>query len=239
MSPFFRKRQEITDSKDLPAQPRDNKDKYLQKRLDMVSGQIENRGVHDHCVLQAMRKVPRHFFVNQEFWASAYADHPLDLPAEQSTISQPYIVARMTELLELRKEDRALEVGCGSGYQAAILAEIVSEVCAIERHENLVLRAQKTWQELGYGNIQARVGDGCRGWPEKAPFDAIIVTAYAHEPPSALLEQLATNGRLLIPIGYEGGQELVRFTKQADGNILREEFLACRFVPLISNLGSS
>lgn len=208
-------------------------DIYRRRRYAMVEEQIINRGVRDESVLHAMRLIPRHLFVGEEDRPQAYEDHPITLPAEDATISQPYIVAYMTELLALKPHEKVLEVGSGSGYQAAVLALIVKDVYAIERHLCLVENARTIWKRLNLESIHVRQGDGCLGWPEAAPFDAIMVTAYSLEPPPLLLEQLNVRGRLLLPIGDERGQSLMCYTKHPSGEIKSESFIPCRFVPLI------
>ncbi len=209
------------------------------RRVAMVRDQIEARGVRDARVLAAMRETPRHRFLEPTHYASAYEDHPVTLAADQSTMSQPYIVARMTELLCPQPGDRVLEVGGGSGYQAAILAKLVCEVYTVERHSGLVQNARRVWEALGFDSIHGRTGDGRLGWPEAAPFQGIMVTAYASEPPPALLEQLAEGGRLVLPLGDSASQHLVRFTKEPGGGVLREKLLPCVFVPLVAVRGSA
>jgi protein-L-isoaspartate(D-aspartate) O-methyltransferase len=198
-------------------------------RREMVNRQIEARGVQDSVVLDAMRVVPRHQFVPPQFAGEAYDDMPLPIGYGQ-TISQPYVVGAMTEALHLKPRDRVLEVGTGCGYQAAVLAEIVQEVCTIEIVEALGQRADSTLSSLGYKNIAARIGDGYRGWPEKAPFDAIIVTAAPDHVPPALVEQLVVGGRLVLPVGEED-QSLIVITKTESGTTRRELF-PVRFVPM-------
>ena len=203
------------------------------RRLAMVEDQLVARGVRNERVLESMRVVPRHRFVELERQHEAYEDHPVTLPADQATVSQPYIVAYMTEILAPMPHQRVLEVGSGSGYQAAVLAKIVSEVYAMERHSTLVQRARRIWRELGLDNIRARADDGRLGWPEASPFDSIMVTAYDAEPPPGLLMQLAPGGRLLIPLGDSCGQRLVQFTREPDGSFSRQTMLPCMFVPLV------
>lgn len=198
-------------------------------RLRMVDWQIAARGVRDGKVLEAMRKVPRHEFVPAGQRRMAYADHPLSI-GEGQTISQPYIVAFMTESLGLRGDEKVLEIGTGSGYQAAVLAEIVEKVYTIEIVEPLGRRAEALLDRLGYSNIEVRIGDGYLGWPEEAPFDAVIVTAAPDHVPQPLIDQLKPGGRLIIPVGNYS-QTLVRMTKTESG-IVRENLLPVRFVPM-------
>jgi protein-L-isoaspartate(D-aspartate) O-methyltransferase len=201
-----------------------------QARQRMVRKQIEDRGVRDKRVLAAMRKVPRHLYVPREMEPYAYADQPLPIGYGQ-TISQPYIVAFMTEALELKPQDRVLEIGTGSGYQAAVLAELVQDVYSIEIVEPLGREAAERLKRLGYSNIQVRIGDGYRGWPEAAPFDAIIVTAAPDHVPPALVGQLRQGGRLVLPVG-RFFQELVRVRRTASGT-KQETLLPVRFVPMV------
>ena len=205
---------------------------YTLDRQRMVEQQIAARGVRDTRVLDAMRKVPRHLFVPESQRYSSYNDFPLPI-GDGQTISQPYIVAFMTEILDLKPEERVLEIGTGSGYQAAILAELVEEVYTIEIIPNLGKRAQKLLNEMGYENIHVKIGDGYKGWPEKAPFDAVIVTCAPEDIPKALIEQLKEGGRMIIPVGMEGGiQELVRGVKIKD-RLKTQDVLPVRFVPMI------
>jgi protein-L-isoaspartate(D-aspartate) O-methyltransferase len=203
---------------------------YEQARKNMVEYQIKDRGIKDKNVLAAMLKVPRHLFVPEEMRDLAYRDEPLPIGCGQ-TISQPYIVAYMTEALKLQPEDRVLEIGTGSGYQTAILAEIVSEVYSIELIPELSLRAQETLKSLGYQNIEFLTGDGSKGWPEKAPFEAILVSAAPADVPPALIEQLEIGGRLIIPVGTDS-QELVLIKKTKKG-WEKTRLIGVRFVPLI------
>jgi protein-L-isoaspartate(D-aspartate) O-methyltransferase len=198
-------------------------------RERMVREQIAARGVEDPRVLQAMRDVPRHELVPRQMRQRAYADHPLPI-GEGQTISQPYIVAYMTEQLRLEPDHRVLEVGTGSGYQAAVLAELCAEVYTIEIVSALAERAARDLARLGYENIHTREGDGYRGWPEHAPFDAIIVTAAPGHIPQPLVDQLKPGGRMILPVG-EGYQELVLITRDADG-VHRRRLLPVRFVPM-------
>ena len=202
------------------------------ERARMVDWQIENRGVKDPNVLSAMRTVPRHAFVRATEQRSAYADRPLPIGYEQ-TISQPYIVAFMTETLKLTRNSKVLEIGTGSGYQAAVCAEIAREVYTIEIVEELAESAKKILKELGYRNVFAKAGDGFFGWPEHAPFDAIIGTAAAGRIPEPLIKQLKPGGRMILPYGSPRGfQYLVLVTKDEDGNISRKNVMPVRFVPM-------
>jgi protein-L-isoaspartate(D-aspartate) O-methyltransferase len=203
------------------------------ERDRMVREQIESRGVRDAATLAAMRKVPRHRFVPEAVAAQAYADRPLPIGHEQ-TISQPYIVAFMTEGLGLRGGEKVLEVGTGSGYQAAVLAEIAREVYTIEIVAPLAERARADLARLGYANVRVRAGDGYKGWPEAAPFDAIIVTAAAPRLPEPLLEQLKDGGRLVIPVG-EDDQQLMIVTRTGK-TFSRENVLPVRFVPMTGEI---
>jgi len=196
----------------------------------MVREQIANRGVRDARVLAAMRKVPRHLFVPSEMQSAAYSDTPLPIGHRQ-TISQPYIVAFMSEAMELKPQDRVLEIGTGSGYQAAILAELVREVYSIEIVEPLGKEVAARLKDLGYERVKLRIGDGYRGWPEAAPFDAIIVTAAPDHVPPALVEQLREGGRLVLPVG-RFAQDLLRVRRTAKG-IVQENLLPVRFVPMV------
>jgi len=202
--------------------------KYL--RENMVEKQLKNRGITDKATLMAMSKVPRHEFVPERYKREAYDDGPLPI-GEAQTISQPYIVAFMTQSLNLKPSDKVLEIGTGSGYQAAVLAEIVDSVYTIEIVERLGLRAKEKLFELGYANVNVKIGDGYHGWPEKGPFDAVIVTAGAKSIPPALIEQLKNGGRLIIPQGNTTSvQELVLVTKAKD-KIKTKKLLPVRFVP--------
>jgi len=195
----------------------------------MVEEQIVRRGVRDAQVLAAMREVPRDLFMPEEMRPAAFQDGPLPIGSGQ-TISQPYIVAYMTEALRLNPADRVLEVGTGLGYQAAVLSKIVREVYTIEIVEPLAGRAREILKSLRYENVTVRTGDGYRGWPEKAPFDAIIVTAAPNHVPAALTDQLKLGGRLVMPLG-EDWQELIRITR-TEGGLKRETLLPVRFVPM-------
>lgn len=199
------------------------------KRLKMVEKQIVARGVSQDAVLAAMRAVPRHLFVPENGIPQAYDDSPQPIGSHQ-TISQPYIVALMTELLDLTPGEKVLEVGTGSGYQAAVLAEMVDTVFSIEIIPELALRADSTLKALGYGKVKVRAGDGYRGWPDEAPFHGIIVTAAPDHVPVSLVEQLAEGGKLVIPVG-DAYQSLMVFTKK-DGKIVHRDVIPVRFVPM-------
>ncbi len=210
-------------------------DIYQKARERMVETQIAARGIRDPRVLAAMRKVPRHLFVDEALRDQAYGDYPLPI-GEGQTISQPYIVALMTEALELKGPEKVLEVGTGSGYQAAILAELARWVYSIERYPSLAHRAKRILEKLGYNNIIIKVGDGTKGWPEAAPFDAIIVTAAGPKIPEPLIEQLKDGGRLVMPVGDEWSQYLIKVTKKGD-RLLKENLGAVRFVKLVGEYG--
>jgi len=201
------------------------------QRLEMVRTQIAGRGITDSLVLHAMRTVPRHKFVPDDELLSAYDDHPLPIGYSQ-TISQPYIVALMTELLHPRKGMNVLEIGTGSGYQAAVLAEIVDSVFTIEIVQPLAVSAQERLNVLGYTNVQVRAGDGYRGWPGHEPFDAIIVTAAVNHIPQPLIDQLAEGGRMVLPEGEPYGVQNLILVVKHDGKVTVEEILPVRFVPL-------
>ncbi len=205
-------------------------EEFARERRLMTESQIRARGVRDARVLAAMAKVPRHLFVPEHLRGRAYSDEPLPI-GEGQTISQPYIVAYMTAALGLRGGERVLEIGTGSGYQTAVLAECGDEVWTVEILESLSRHARAVLDGLGYTGVHYRVGDGWAGWPEEAPFDAIIVTAAAAEMPAALEDQLAVGGRMVVPVGTDL-QELVLVRRRKSG-LSRERLLAVRFVPLI------
>lgn len=211
-------------------------DTNLQRRSErevMVQEQIVARGIRDSRVLAALRDVPRHRFVPAQYQDAAYDDSPLPI-GDGQTISQPYIVAYMTELLELQPTDRVLEVGTGSGYQAAVASRLAQKVFTIERVESFDARVREVFHELGYTNIVCRIGDGTRGWPEAAPFEAILVTAAGRRVPQPLVEQLAVGGRLIMPVENDRGRQvIVRMTRTSEEDYAQEHFLAVAFVPLL------
>lgn len=203
----------------------------------MVSDQLEARGIRDPAVLAAMRQVPREEFVPAELAGHAYDDNPLPI-GEGQTISQPFMVAYMTEALEPARTDRVLEIGTGSGYAAAVLSQVVAEVHTVERIAELASTARERLNRLGYANICVHVGDGSLGWPEHAPYDAIVVTAGAPQVPQPLLEQLAVGGRLVIPVGpHQRIQTLVRVRQVSPGDFRYESHFGVMFVPLIGAAG--
>ena len=210
------------------AQP-DSDSTFVTARRHMIQTQLVTRDITDKRVLKAFEKVERHKFVSEELWQYAYIDHPLPIGEEQ-TISQPYIVALMTQLLHLSKDDRVLEIGTGSGYQAAILAELAGEIYTIEIIDTLGRRAGSLLEELGYDNVSVRIGDGYQGWPEQAPFDAIIVTCAPAEIPQPLIDQLSEGGRMIVPVG-EDRQELILVQKK-EGKLSEEKVIPVRFVPM-------
>jgi len=209
--------------------------KFERQRAEMVERQIEARGINNPDVLAAMRKVPRHLFVSEALMDQAYGDFPLPI-GEQQTISQPYIVAEMTQALNLKKDDRVLEIGTGSGYQAAVLAEIVFRVYTIERIYALFVKARSLFDRLHYHNIVTRYSDGTSGWADQSPFEAIIVTAGAPKIPEVLINQLAVGGRLIIPVGNQYSQELVKVTRKESG-VETSRLGGCRFVKLVGEHG--
>lgn len=208
---------------------KEDEDDFDKLRVEMVETQIKARGVKDPLVISAMLKVKRHLFVPEQYRAQAYGDFPLPI-GEDQTISQPYIVALMTELLRLKGGEKVLEIGTGSGYQAAVLAEIAGEVYTIEIIESLGRSAEARLKQMGYKNIHVRIGDGYKGLPEEAPFDGIIVTAAPPAVPPPLVEQLKVNARLVIPVG-ESYQVLKVITKTKDG-AKEEDIIPVRFVPM-------
>lgn len=218
-------------TKKIPKDSGDEEKYFATLRERMVKEQIETRGISDERVLNAMRKVPRHKFVPEKYRAEAYEDYPLPI-GEGQTISQPYIVALMTEALHLKEGEKVLEIGTGSGYQAAILAELTPHVYTIEILEPLAKKAQQTLTELGYTNVKVKRGDGYLGWPEYAPFDAIIVTCAPDHIPQPLIEQLAEGGRMVIPVGERYVQTLYLVEKK-EGKIVQKEIIPVVFVPML------
>ena len=205
------------------------------RRLRMVEEQLVRRGLRDEDVLSAMRSVPRHLFVPETTAADAYADSPLPIGLGQ-TISQPYMVALMTTLLEVDVRSRVLEIGAGSGYQSAVLAEVAGEVFAIERLAPLAERARATLARLGYANVRLAIGDGARGWHEQAPFQGILVAAAADEVPPELLGQLADGGRLVVPVGRGRGEQVLTIIERDGDAFVERHDTRCRFVPLIRDV---
>ncbi len=210
---------------------------FAELRERMVERQIAARGIRDARLLEALRQVPREEFVSPEYGGQAYGDHPLPIEAGQ-TISQPYIVALMISAAGIGPGDRVLEVGAGSGYAAAVMSRVAGEVIAIERKPELVAIARERMERLGYGNVEIVEGDGTRGWPDGAPFDAILAAASGSHVPQPLVDQLAPGGRLVMPVGGAlWVQQLVKVTKQADGSLETEDLGGVRFVPLIGEEG--
>jgi protein-L-isoaspartate(D-aspartate) O-methyltransferase len=214
---------------------RETKNDLVKARMRMVDEQIIARGIRDPKVIAAMRKVPRHRFVEEALQNQAYSDHPLPI-GEKQTISQPFMVALMTEAMQLKGMEKVLEIGTGSGYQTAILAEIAFKVFSVERVRSLTIQARKLLYDLGYLNVEIKFSDGTLGWVEESPFDAIIVTAGSPGIPHPLVDQLVVGGRLVIPIGGPADQELVRITRTEEGT-KREDLGGCRFVKLIGEHG--
>ena len=204
---------------------------YSSLRLQMVDSQLRQRGIADERVLAAMERVPRHEFAPERYRGQAYEDHPLPIGEEQ-TISQPYIVALMLEALKLSPTDKVLEIGTGSGYVTALLAELTESVVSIERHESLAESARALLAALGYSNVNVVTGDGTQGFPKAAPYDAIVVSAAAADMPPALITQLGEGGRMIIPVGSEDSQQL-RLVRMENGQPHIEFRELCRFVPLI------
>ena len=215
----------------------DRDDFFTQQRERMVERQIRRRGIRDAAIIAALREVPRERFVSEKYRASAYDDSALPIPAGQ-TISQPYVVALMIRALQLAPDDRVLEVGSGSGYAAAVLSHIASDVYAVERHKELVTYAQQRLADLGYDNVHVRHADGTMGWPEHAPYDGILVSASGPGVPQRLREQLAVGGRLVMPIGEARGmQTLVRLKRTGQDRFEKKDLGGVRFVPLIGEQG--
>ena len=204
---------------------------FQKNRMEMVRRQLKNRDITDDKVLDAMSRIPRHLFVDKRYWNDAYADHPLPID-EGQTISQPYIVALMTQCLDLKKEDKVLEIGTGSGYQAAVLAYIVDEVYSIEIRQVLAEKSAETLKDLNYDNVSVKWGDGYFGWEEHAPFDAIIVTCAANHIPPPLLDQLKEGGRLILPLGSTLYFQTLTLVTKMEGKPLVEHITSVRFVPM-------
>lgn len=215
-------------------------DRFQKQRWRMVDTQIRARGVTNPRILEAMSKIPRHIFVDEALADQAYNDNPLPI-GDLQTISQPYMVALMTEALDLKGRERVLEIGTGSGYQTALLAELADQVFSIERIASLANNARRILDHLGYYNVAIRVGDGTYGWKEEAPFDAILVTAGAPDIPQPLIEQLVIGGRLVLPVGGRSLQDLVKVTRQSEDihEVKKENLGGCRFVDLIGEYGWS
>ena len=216
----------------MNARPHD----HAASRSRMVEQQLQRRGIRGAALLEAMRSVPRERFVAAELSSSAYADRPLPI-AQGQTISQPYIVAAMIEAAEVRGGDTVLEVGCGSGYAAAVLSRIAHRVCALERHPALVAAARDTLAALAYDNVDVRVGDGTLGWPEPLRFDAIVVSAAGPQVPASLKAQLAVGGRLVMPVGPRQVQQLIKLTRRSEHGFEQHDIAAVSFVPLVGGEG--
>jgi len=208
---------------------------FPKARLKMVEEQIVSRGIKDAKLIAAMKKIPRHLFVEEALQNQAYSDHPLPI-GEKQTISQPYMVALMTEALLLTGKEKVLEIGTGSGYQTAIVAELSEKVFSVERIRSLAIRARKLLYELGYFNVEIKIFDGTFGWIQESPFDAIVVTAGSPDIPQPLIDQLAMGGKLVIPVGNVFAQDLFRVTKTEEG-VKKEDLGGCRFVKLIGKYG--
>jgi protein-L-isoaspartate(D-aspartate) O-methyltransferase len=213
-------------------------DLFRKQRIKMVDGQLRARGIADRRVLTAMERIPRHLFVDEVLAEQAYNDNPLPIDSRQ-TISQPYIVALMTEAMELAGKEKVLEIGSGSGYQTAILAELAERVFSIERIAALATRARRLLDSLNYFNVAIRVGDGTYGWREESPFAAIMVTAGAPRIPRLLIEQLDIGGRMVIPVGDRNSQILLKLTRLSEDpdDLKQEDLGGCRFVDLIGEHG--
>ncbi len=213
-------------------------ERYQKQRMKMVEGQLRARGIVDPRVLKAMEKIPRHLFIDEGLADQAYNDNPLPIESRQ-TISQPYIVALMSQAMELTGKEKVLEIGAGSGYQTAILAELAERVFSIERIAALATRARKVLESLNYYNVAIRVGDGTYGWREESPFSAIMVTAGAPRIPKLLIEQLVVGGRMVIPVGNRSSQVLLKLTRlsQDPEDLKQEDLGGCRFVDLIGEYG--
>ncbi len=213
------------------------RESFEAQREKMVRVQIAERDIHDRRLLGAMLEVPRHEFVPESLRGESYGDHPLPIGSGQ-TISQPYIVAVMLQHLALEAADRVLEIGTGSGYVTALLSRMCSEVYSIERHADLAAAAETTLRRLGYSNVMVRVGDGSQGWPEKAPFDAIIVSAATAAIPPTLFAQLREGGRMMVPVGPPASQEL-QLIQKINGQAAVKVLEGCRFVPLVEGTAAS
>ena len=205
------------------------------QRRKMVEEQLVDRGIKDLRIMEAMNRIPRHMFIHESFQHKAYGDFPLPI-GDNQTISQPYIVAAMTEALNLKETDRVLEIGTGSGYQTALLAELTGQVFTIERIRSIGLKAQSLLDQLNYMNIVFKVFDGTYGWPDQAPFDAILITASTQEVPKMLVDQLGEKGRLVVPVGGLDRQSLTILTKE-NGLATSREIGYCKFVPLVGRYG--
>ena len=214
----------------------DDSDERLAEREWMVQTQLIGRDIEDEAVINSMLTIPRHRFVKEDKQAYAYYDTALEIDVGQ-TISQPYIVALMAQALGLKESDKVLEIGTGSGYSAAILSRMAVYIYTIERHDVLAQLAKERFNNLGYKNIEVHIGDGTLGWPEKAPFEAILVTAGGPVIPDSLIDQLAIGGRLVIPVGNKGEQKLMRVKKTATNELIEENLVSVRFVPLIGTEG--
>jgi protein-L-isoaspartate(D-aspartate) O-methyltransferase len=210
-------------------------DPYFSQRLAMVEQQLRRRGIHDERVLQTMEEVPRHEFIPESVRHRAYHDQPVPIGEEQ-TISQPYIVAVMTQYLAVEPENVVLEIGTGTGYQAAVLSRLGKQVYTVERHGSLAERAREIFRRLGYDNVEVTIGDGTRGVPEHAPYDRILVAAAAPSIPAPLVEQLQEGGRMVIPVGSSDTQVL-QLLRKSQGEIFTSNLEGCRFVPLIGESG--
>jgi protein-L-isoaspartate(D-aspartate) O-methyltransferase len=208
---------------------------FTGQRRKMIEEQLVDRGIKDLRIMEAMSRIPRHLFGHESLQHKAYGDFPLPI-GDNQTISQPYIVAAMTEALNLKKTDRVLEIGTGSGYQTALLAELAGQVFTIERIRSLGLKAQKLLERLNYMNIVFKVFDGTYGWPDQAPFDAILITASPEEIPKMLVDQLGDKGRLVAPVGSQEKQSLTILTKEND-RTTTHEIGYCKFVPLVGKYG--
>lgn len=209
---------------------------FSEMRRNMVASQLSGRDIRDKTVLDAFEKVPRHEFIDAKFYKDAYSDFPLPIENEQ-TVSQPYIVALMVQLLDIKKSDKALEIGTGSGYETAILAELAGEVFSVERLKDLTEKAKLALKKTGYKNITLKTGDGMLGWEEFAPFDKIIVSAGAETMPGPLTRQLKSPGKLVLPVGPRIRQKILLVEKTGKGEILEKEICDCMFVPLIGRYG--